>query len=253
MTTLPQGTPYYGGGQVPNPANVIKHTGVPSSVLTEDNLGTLSVDNANATVYALASKSGGVDTWISLGGGTSAVAQLTGDTGTATPSGGSIKIAGTANQITTTGSGAQISLTLPAAITAPGSLSTTTTLASGTTLAAGTSLTAGTTITATAGNITATNGNVVMSTAGNKLVVPATTTTTGGAFAAGSVALVGGAATVNTSAVTANSLIFVELQALGTIPAPAAVGVTARTANTSFTITSNAGTDTSTYAWIIIN
>ena len=68
-TISPQTTPYYGGGQVVNPANVLKKTGSPGTKLTQDHLGTLSVDNVNAAIYALVSKSGGVDTWINLGGG----------------------------------------------------------------------------------------------------------------------------------------------------------------------------------------
>jgi hypothetical protein len=183
MTTIP--TPYYGGGQVPNPANVKRTVGAPPSTLTEDNLGTLAVDNAAGTIYGLASKSGGVDTWAVLGGGSGAVATLTGDTGTAAPSGGNIKLAGTANQITSTASGATITFSLPAAITAPGSLTATTSLSATTTVTAGTGITAttgnisatagavnaGTSITATAGNITATAGNFVSSQAGNGIVL----------------------------------------------------------------------------------
>ena len=72
MTTLPNYTPSYGGGQVNNPANVIPTSGTPNeTVLTENRVGTLAVDNANATVYALSSKSGGVDTWTTIGSSTS--------------------------------------------------------------------------------------------------------------------------------------------------------------------------------------
>lgn len=68
MPTLPTPmTPYYGGGQVQNPANVIPTVGEPSNKLTEDKVGTLAVDNAAATIYGLASKSGGVDTWVEMG------------------------------------------------------------------------------------------------------------------------------------------------------------------------------------------
>jgi len=170
-------------------------------------------------------------------------------------------VAPTANQTTVSTAGGVATVGLASAITAPGSLTTTTTLASGTTLTAGSSLAVtttaviGTGLTVTAGAITATNGNLTMSTAGNKVLIPATTTTTAGAYAAGSVALGGGTgvAVVNTSAVTANSIIQLTYQALGTIPAPASVGVTARTPNTSFTIQSNASTDTSTIGWIIFN
>jgi hypothetical protein len=67
----------------------------------------------------------------------------------------------------------------------------------------------------------------------------------------GVVTLAAGSATVDTASVTANSRIFLTVQSLGTITAPAAVAVTARTAGTSFTITSALGTDTSVVAYEI--
>lgn len=66
----------------------------------------------------------------------------------------------------------------------------------------------------------------------------------------GSVALTAGAATVSTTEVSANSRIFLTSQADG-----GTVGflrVSARTAATSFTITSSSGSDTSTVAWLIV-
>ena len=70
MPTLsPPTTPYYGGGQVLNPANVKKTSGAPSTKLTDDHLGTLAIDNAAAIGYLLVSKSGGVDTWARLEAG----------------------------------------------------------------------------------------------------------------------------------------------------------------------------------------
>lgn len=109
MPTLsPKTTPYYGGGQVVNPANVITTTGSPSANLIQEGLGTLAVDNAASTIYALVSKSGGTATWVSLGGGSSQVSSLSGDSGTATPTAGDIKIAGTASQIVTTGGGSTV-------------------------------------------------------------------------------------------------------------------------------------------------
>ena len=65
----------------------------------------------------------------------------------------------------------------------------------------------------------------------------------------GSVALVGGTATVALTVVTATSLILLTAQALGTVLVPKGLAVTARTAGTSFTITSADATDTSTVAW----
>ncbi len=68
----------------------------------------------------------------------------------------------------------------------------------------------------------------------------------------GTATLVAGAATVATTAVTASSRIFLTAQSLGTVTAPKALAVTARTAATSFVITSADATDTSVIAWHII-
>jgi collagen type VII alpha len=116
------------------------------------------------------------------------------------------------------------------------------------------SLTAGTTLTATLGNITATNGNLVLGTAGNKQVYTSVgTTTAAGANSAGTVALVGGTATVATTAVTASSLVRLTCQALGTVTAPSALACTTKTAGTSFVILASQATDTSTIFWEIVN
>ena len=68
----------------------------------------------------------------------------------------------------------------------------------------------------------------------------------------GTATLVAGTATVNTNKITANSRVFLTTQSLGTITRPVSVGVTARVAETSFTITSMDITDTSTVAWVIM-
>lgn len=68
----------------------------------------------------------------------------------------------------------------------------------------------------------------------------------------GTATLVTGAKVVATTAVTANSRIFLTVQSLGTVSAPKAIAVTARTAATSFTITSADATDTSVVAWLIV-
>lgn len=62
--------------------------------------------------------------------------------------------------------------------------------------------------------------------------------------------LAAGAATVSTTAVTATSRIFLTNQALG--GTAGFLRVSARTAGTSFTISSSSGTDTSTVAWMIV-
>jgi hypothetical protein len=66
----------------------------------------------------------------------------------------------------------------------------------------------------------------------------------------GTVTLTAGAATVTTSLVTANSQIFLTAQNTG--GTPGTLRVSARTAGTSFTITSSSGTDTSLVAWMIV-
>jgi hypothetical protein len=147
-----------------------------------------------------------------------------------------VGVNGTANQITSTVAAGVATLSIPTVFVAPGSIAATTTL------------------TATLGNITATNGNLVLGTAGNKII----STSVGNALAAGAnsfgtVPLTGGAAIVSTTAVTATSLIFLTSQALGTVAAPSALAVTAKSAGVSFTITASQATDTSTIAWMIVN
>lgn len=173
----------------------------------------------------------------------------------ASGSGDIIAVSGTASQVTATTVAGVATISLPAAITTPGSLVTTTTLASGTTLAAGTSLsagtsiTAGTTITATLGNITATNGNLVLSTLGNKLVIAAGTNGSVGTSAA----MTTGAVTVANTSVTASSKIFCYPAVLGTVVVPSSYYISAISAGVSFTITSSAATDTSTWNYLIVN
>jgi hypothetical protein len=67
----------------------------------------------------------------------------------------------------------------------------------------------------------------------------------------GTSTLVAGTVTVSNTSVTTSSRIFLCAQSLGTVTVPKALGVTARTAGTSFTITSADATDTSVVAWEI--
>lgn len=88
-------------------------------------------------------------------------------------------------------------------------------------------------------------GNITINTAGGGLYVKEGSNAT-----MGSVTLTAGGATVNTTKVTATSRIFLTSQVDG-----GTVGflrVSARSAGTSFTITSSSGTDTSTVAWFIV-
>lgn len=151
-------------------------------------------------------------------------------------------VLGTANQITATNVAGTVTLSTPAAFIAPGSIASTTTIA------AGTALSAGTTITATLGNITATNGNLVLSAAGNKLVIAAAAPTTDSVGTTG--AMVGGTVTITSSAIAAGSQIIYSRRTLGT--AMGNVSITAQ-AGGSATLTSDEGTETSTFDYIIIN
>lgn len=91
-----------------------------------------------------------------------------------------------------------------------------------------------------------TNGDVKLLTAGNGIYVKEGTNATSGVAT-----LVAGVAVISTTKVTANSRVQLTVQSLGTVAVPTMVGVTARVAATSFTITSASITDTSTIAWII--
>lgn len=126
------------------------------------------------------------------------------------------------------------------------------------------SVTAGTTLTATLGAITATNGNIVRGTAGNKDVYSSVASTTAaGANSAGTVTLVGGTATIATTAVTAASIIRLYRQGVG-LTGAAALGILTIdniVAATSFDInavqaadaTALQASDVSVIAWEIVN
>jgi len=109
------------------------------------------------------------------------------------------------------------------------------------------SVTAGTTITATSGAITATNGNLVMGTAGNKIIVP--TGSNASAGTSGVMSGTPGAVTVATTACSSTALIFFARKTTGGTPGQ--VSITAQD-GTGFTLTST-GNETSTFNWWIIN
>jgi len=131
-------------------------------------------------------------------------------------------------------------------------------------MSSGTSMTAGTSVTATLGNITATNGNFVKGTAGNKDVYTSVATTTAaGANSAGTVTLVGGTATVSTTAIAAGSKVRLTRQSVGATGANplGMLSVGTIVAATSFVInawsatdaTALAATDVSSIWWEIVN
>lgn len=97
-------------------------------------------------------------------------------------------------------------------------------------------------------NGTQTNtGDLILSTAGKGLQIKE-----GSNAKMGTATLSGGTVTVSTTAVTASSRIFLTVQSLGTVTTPKAIAVTARTAGTSFVITSADATDTSVVAWMLV-
>lgn len=122
--TFQPGANVYTQGFGSRPENVeVPHIDVRAPATTDIlyPVGKVWVDQTNNASYTLTSFSASGNTttanWVTTGGGSGAVATLTGDSGTATPSGGNIKIAGTTNQITTAASGATVTLSLPTAVT----------------------------------------------------------------------------------------------------------------------------------------
>lgn len=242
--TIQPGANVYTQGFGSRPENVeVPHIDARAPASTDINypLGKRWIFTGNA-VYELIgfTTSNGVTsaTWVESAGGSGSVAQLTGDTGTATPAAGSIKIAGTANEITTAASGSTVTLSVPSSFVAPGS------------------------ITATSGAITATNGNLVLGTAGNKIVSTSVGSgTAAGANSFGTVTLTSGTATVATTAVTANSIIILSRMSVGASTALGILTVGTVTAGTSFVISAatqaTPGTplaaDASVIGWMIIN
>jgi len=131
-------------------------------------------------------------------------------------------------------------------------------------LNATTSITAGTSVTATLGAITATNGNLVLNTAGNKIISTSVgATSAAGANSFGTVTLSGGTITVSTTAVTASSIIMLTRQSVGATGANdlGILSVGAIVASTSFVIdawtvtnaTALQTDDVSVIGWMIIN
>ena len=220
--------------------------------------GTTTINTSGAAVTTIGTGGTGALNLGNATGNTAVTGSLTASAGLVATTGG---VTATAGGLTVTAGGAGITGTTNINTTGASVTSINTGgtgalhlgNATGNTAVTG-SLTTTTTLTATSGAITATNGNLVLGTAGNKQIYSSVATTTaGGANSAGSVALVGGTATVATTAVTANSLIRLTCQALGTVIVPSALCVSALTASTNFTILASDATDTSTIFWEIVN
>lgn len=224
----------------------VESLSLPTSSTAYD-FGQLIFDKANSVWYLYSSGT----TFLPVAAGSSAIlTTLTGNSGGAiSPTAGNINILGTTNQFSFAGSGSTLTGSLSATLVAPGSIASTTTLTSGTSLSATTSITSGTTITATLGAITATNGNLVLGTAGNKISIATGSNATVGI----SGSMVAGAVTVSNTSVTDNSKIFAYPAALGTVTAPQAYYISAIVPATSFTIASASASDTSTWNYWFLN
>jgi hypothetical protein len=139
----------YLGVQAIDPPDMVFAKLNPSSANKAFVKGTLWLNTTLSTAFMWP----GSGNWIALGSGTTgAIVTLTGGSGGAlSPTAGNVNILGTANQITSTGSGSTITFSLPVAITAPGSITTTTSLTAGNgfTVTAGTSSLKATTIVGT--------------------------------------------------------------------------------------------------------
>jgi hypothetical protein len=227
----------------PSSSDVVGSNGAPYNLLQQ------WINTTNSNVYTYL----GAGVWILVESAAGDLLTLT-DTAntTVTPTAGNIKLSGTANQVTVTAGSSTLTFTLPSTLIAPGSIASTTTITSGTSL------------TATLGNITATNGNIVRGSAGNKDIYSSVASTTAaGANSAGTVTLVGGTATISTTAVTANSQIRLYRQGIGSTGA-AALGTLSRgtiTPGVSFVInavqavdaTALQASDVSVIGWEIVN
>lgn len=198
----PPTTPYYGGGQVANPANVIFGTVSPPSNNAATGGGIIYINTTTGDVY-VSYKAGA---WSIAGSQAGGVATLTGDSGGAiSPSTGNINLLGTANQITTTGAGSTITWSLPAAITAPGSLTTTTSLTAGSgfTVSAGAvTVTSGTSAINISADAAATTVNLATGAAAKTLTIGSTNTTSATTIQSGSgnVTISGGSLKINSAA-----------------------------------------------------
>jgi hypothetical protein len=95
------------------------------------------------------------------------------------------------------------------------------------------------------GGAITTNGSIILNTAGGKINIA-----TGSNASAGTGTLSSGSATINTTAVTASSLIFITPTSNSSLGTPY---ISAKTASTSFTVTSTNGSDASTFNWLILN
>lgn len=95
MTVNPQNLFPYLGVRAKTPPDLIKQTRNPTTSDYQFQIGTLWVNTTGVDSFQLVGISGQTATWVSLGGGTTQIATLTGDTGGAiSPTAGNINILG---------------------------------------------------------------------------------------------------------------------------------------------------------------
>lgn len=99
------------------------------------------------------------------------------------------------------------------------------------------------------GSLVVSNGNLTLGTAGNKINIATGTNASIGTSAA----MTAGTITISTTAVTANSKIFLTVNTVGGTQGTLSAPTGSIVAGTSFVINSSSNTDTSTVNWWIIN
>jgi hypothetical protein len=178
--------------------------------------------------------------WVLLSGSAGTLSQLTGTTGTATPTAGSIQIAGTTNEITTAAAGSTVTLSIPTSFIAPGSIA------------------------AASGNITATSGNFVASAAGdgfvfNSSATAGTTTATlngrSGQITITTPSIAAGATftfTITNSAITASTTQILYGLTGGTTGAAVTIQSVANSASQSIVVVQNATAVTDSTASLVL-
>lgn len=217
--------------------------------------------NANGGLVSIVGGSGGLNV------GNAGAVNIVGGTTLTIGNGGNVFIGG-GNGGATSGNGGNISLVAGNQIAAPfgiGSISmngATISVQSGSNII-GTLATTSTdfvlsttgttntnvTLTPTGNGIVKVNGNLSLTTAGNKLLVTTGTNGSAGTTAA----LTAGTITVADNQVTANTICFFTTHTLGTITTPASYYISTRIVSTSLTIVSSNIADTSTVDYFCIN
>lgn len=230
----------YKGVRATNPPAVEIASVAPPANATDYQISDIWWNRVTGFFYMYAGIVGGVAQWIFIGGSTGTVLPVAlGGTGNSTLTAHAVLIGeGTAPINGVLGATGQVLMGVTGADPAfTGSPSFTG------------SVTAATTITATLGNITATNGNLALNAAGNKLVIHASTPLSDSTGTTLAMTGTPGAITVSTTACTTSSIIIYSRKITGGTPGE--VSITAQSAG-SFTLTST-GNETSTFNYLIIN